>query len=1481
MPAETRTRQSGAVEMMEEEEESVATLQFSEAIAWRAGRPIAVATLLQRLDSLTRELQSYEQDGVDRDSLLGVAKDLASPSLLSHKDRGVRAYAACCLVDIFRLCAPDAPYTATQLRDIFTLFVSTIFPALSDPSNPYNGQHLFVLRSLAEVKSIVLLTDIPSSGNLIENLFTACFDVLSGPSKADSGEELSKNVEHHMTAVLATLVDESQSLPDGVIYTILAQFLRADPSVSLTAQKGKKPLPQIDPTQTTLLIKEAPPAYNMAKNICNSCPDKMSRYVTRYFSSVMLDAASFVDGRRKGRRGEDDEDEEPETSEDDLQKSSKAHGMLRELWRSTPSVLQDIVPQLEAELSAEHLNIRIMAVETVGDMIAGIGHAGPPHPTPLNPAAYPSQSLGGSDKPQVYNFLTTPSSPVSFISRYHQTYQAFVQRRKDKSPLVRAAWCTAVGRIVQTSAGGVGLDPDEEQTLLKYFAEALVDGDEKVRLSAVKAIERFDFNGILQKLGSNGGIGEPHSVLSNLADRVKDRKHHVRTEAIRLLGNVWGVAAGAIAEGSERVRTLLGQIPSRILDTYYINDAEINALVDHVLHESLIPLGYPPIKKPANGAAKGDEINADKIRTERILVMVRDLDQRASVVLFAMQAKQNANANYMNIFLQKCELYNGGVVDSGEEEIVAHLGKLIHHFTKTLPEPSRAAEDLWKFAKMHDRRSYQLIRFCTAVDSDYRKVQKAIKELTRRVEETAGGTATFVQTILILVYRCSVLFYNRSHIPAIIEYSRTDEQGLGKTAHSVLKEISKSKSEVFKAHIQDLCKSLAAEAPSAKKPATPGALSDLKACASFAQRFPADTPKDRKFLQAMLAYIEHGSPPKAAKYAVRIVLTAADRKEMYAKDVYSLCMDNFEYGAGNYLARLAALSQLMLLASPLLNPSECDSVIDVAIEKVLTNPDASPAAEDADPEWTDEPDEHCEAKMWALKLSANRLRSFQEKDPIDEASRPVFRFLNTLVQKGGNLPRLPEAPKAHGSRLRLLAAQLLLKICREERFNHRLSPTAFNNLATVTMDTNEHVRAGFVNKLMKYLGQGKLAKRFYTPLFLLAHEPRAFLQSSALTWLKSRSLAFAAAKDTTMEALFPRLLSLLAHHPDWDVIAENQTDEEERTAELIATMREFVQYIVFYLKCVASANNLSLVFHVAQKVKSVQDAINPALSDRLYLLSELAQEVIRRYEEILGWSMQAWPGKVSMPGGIFQALRDHDRAQEVATRQYVPSELVDQLDELVRATLRPKKRKLDASDRSAKKRKTTTTPARVKAQPSARKPKRVRTPKPKKRREGDEPSSEPRRSVRAKGRKSYVEISDEESVTAEGEDESDESEAQSDAESGAANSDGDEEISEAEEPEEPAEPVVEKKTKPIPKSTKKPAPPPAADDSDTSDLSEPVDSDEESPEPVSSPIQKRGAAKARSGSAAKGKNGIKTVPVLSSSPVATTPARATRRSARG
>lgn len=65
--------------------------------------------------TLHKELAPLDQDLIDTSSLDAVKKELVSPSLLQAKDKGVKALTACCIADLLRLYAPDAPYTEAQL----------------------------------------------------------------------------------------------------------------------------------------------------------------------------------------------------------------------------------------------------------------------------------------------------------------------------------------------------------------------------------------------------------------------------------------------------------------------------------------------------------------------------------------------------------------------------------------------------------------------------------------------------------------------------------------------------------------------------------------------------------------------------------------------------------------------------------------------------------------------------------------------------------------------------------------------------------------------------------------------------------------------------------------------------------------------------------------------------------------------------------------------------------------------------------------------------------------------------------------------------------------------------------------------------------------------------------------------------------------------------------------------------------------------
>ncbi|KAK3902778.1 armadillo-type protein [Staphylotrichum tortipilum] len=1339
-------RRSAAAEPEEQEsDERSSKLQFNEPLTWRPGKPIPIDTLLKRLDRLTRELAEMDQEVTDAASLAKVAKEVANHQLLTHKDKGVRAYTACCVVDILRLCAPDAPFTPSQLKDVFNLTVTSIIPSLFDPSNPYNNQHKYVLRSLAEIKSIVLLLDVDGSEGLLLHLFSTIFDGVSG-SKSASGEQVAKDVEYSMQELLGVLVEDATSLPAKVVDVMMAQFLRA---AAPGSGRERHHHVQLDDNQATLLAKEEPEAYQIVKHLCQVFPDKMARFVSQYFSDVIVDATSFA-GRDRDGDG-DDEDGPSGPSESDLRELRKAHTLIREIWKAAPQILQNVVPQVDAELSADNVHLRQLATETLGDMISGIGAAGPPPPPALDPAAYPPLRLDDEDKADTpaANILTTPLSAISFSQTHNATFHNFLSRRNDKSPAIRSAWTTAAGYILSTSAGGIGLGREDEAALIQGIGEKLSDSDEKVRLAAVKAIECFNFRDVVLKLGPNGGVGKEGSVLSTLADRCRDKKPAVRVAAMSLLGKLWGVAAGELLAGQEAVTAALGAVPSRIYNSFYANDLELNVLLDRVIYECLVPLAYPPPpKKASKGAASNGNshpatgaptaLDPDAIRAERILLLLRSLDATGKKAFFAMQARRPQFAHVLETYIKQCDQFNGGVMDDNGSKKIDNLTKTNRYIAQFLPDGPKAEQELYRFAKANDRRSYNLIKYVTGQEHDFKTVHKALKELMKRIQGSKDPVVR--ETLLPLLYRSGSLMFNRSHLATIMEYSRSDKDNMGAAAHEILNEISQRNPDLFKTHIGQLCKDLVDQSPTQTRENDPVVAETLKACSTYARKYPKDVPAEKEFTRTMINYALYGQPARASKYAVNILLAKKDDKSMVsATDLLQRTLKDWTYGSKNFLNKLAAVSQLELLAPKVTEEAE-DKILNMAVQQVLL--EVRKEATEKDPDWVDDADldEECQAKCLALRILANRLKSMEDVGEAKEKAKPVWKLFMKLIRSKGELSKTKETPKHHRARLRLLAAQLLLKLCTQKHFDELLSAEDFDALALTCQDPVQEVRHGFVKKLQKYLADSKLRSRFYTVVFLMAFEPSAEFKQRTETWIRSRARHFQDHKQPVLEAVMARLLSLLAHHPDYSAELDELVDH--------------ARYLLFYVSLVATEANLGLIYKYAERVKQTQDSLDPA-SNKHQVLSDLSQAVIRKWQEKKNWVFNAYPGKVGLPVGLYTALKSHNEAQAIAEKQLVPDGIDEKLDELLRAMDRKKKRKSTADDRGdsyqpSKKARVQSRPAgsASKAPKPSRKSTTSTTPKPKKeakpkksaasRREV--PDSERRRSGRAQNiNQSYME----------------------------------------------------------------------------------------------------------------------------------------------
>ncbi|KAJ2889943.1 Sister chromatid cohesion protein pds5, partial [Coemansia aciculifera] len=300
-------------------------------------KAIPIAELYKQLKKLSKELNGLEQETVDTQSLDSVTRQLLAPSLLRHKESGVVAYVACCIADILRLYAPEAPYSDDEIKAVFNVFIDQL-QMLNDSNSQFFPLREYLLTSLATVRTPALVAMLPDAEEIISRFFTVLFGIVS-PSQPH-------NIQMQILDILQQLLEEPKSVPQDVIDVILLQF-------------------------TKRRQQDNPATHQLASDLANATADILQKYIYQYFNDVIVSAAQQRvgqrqqegDGQQRGRAG-------PGDSMDDLR---SAHYLILELNKSAPGTLLNVVPQLEEELGVDDVDIRVLATGVLGEMFAEKG----------------------------------------------------------------------------------------------------------------------------------------------------------------------------------------------------------------------------------------------------------------------------------------------------------------------------------------------------------------------------------------------------------------------------------------------------------------------------------------------------------------------------------------------------------------------------------------------------------------------------------------------------------------------------------------------------------------------------------------------------------------------------------------------------------------------------------------------------------------------------------------------------------------------------------------------------------------------------------------------------------------------------------------------------------------------------------------------------------------------------------------------------
>ena len=275
---------------------------------YEISRNLSTSALKAKLNTILVSLQKLSQYEHSTNDLEGLRSELLA--LLEKKD--LQLLVCSIISEILRLYAPNNPYSAKETIKIFKCFLKQI--------TRDNVSSFYLVESISNVKSIVLLCDVDSDQLIIE-YFKDLLNMVN--------PQMSPNYQILIRDILHQLGEEMNAIPTQVIDMIINSFSRK--------------------------VEKANPAkFKLICDLGSLLDDKLQRYVCQYFTDNIIEAT---------RRDEGDGD-------NGLQ---ELHSLMLQIFANVPQLLLNVVPQLEEELKVDNVQIREIACNTLAEMYSRRG----------------------------------------------------------------------------------------------------------------------------------------------------------------------------------------------------------------------------------------------------------------------------------------------------------------------------------------------------------------------------------------------------------------------------------------------------------------------------------------------------------------------------------------------------------------------------------------------------------------------------------------------------------------------------------------------------------------------------------------------------------------------------------------------------------------------------------------------------------------------------------------------------------------------------------------------------------------------------------------------------------------------------------------------------------------------------------------------------------------------------------------------------
>lgn len=152
--------------------------------------------LINYFNKLHEALSRLSQEPSDQpQGLRSTALQLVSSKIINYNDKDIRLLCTCCIVDVLRIFAPEAPYSNEDMLKAFDAITSQIrgLATYDSIDNILCSKAYYILNSISTLKSCVVPVILAQSGVIgAEDVVVAMFEAILSSLRLEHPQE-SKN----------------------------------------------------------------------------------------------------------------------------------------------------------------------------------------------------------------------------------------------------------------------------------------------------------------------------------------------------------------------------------------------------------------------------------------------------------------------------------------------------------------------------------------------------------------------------------------------------------------------------------------------------------------------------------------------------------------------------------------------------------------------------------------------------------------------------------------------------------------------------------------------------------------------------------------------------------------------------------------------------------------------------------------------------------------------------------------------------------------------------------------------------------------------------------------------------------------------------------------------------------------------------------------------------------------------------------------